>query len=89
MLTKSLLAIVLAACGVSSIPATAEQPDKLPPDMPPQEDGGQHFCCQTLDGDGSGDGCSLMSKDHILLCENILYCDGSWEKSGSKVKCIK
>jgi hypothetical protein len=90
MLAKPLLLALLAACGVPSSADVSEsptaQPDGLPP-APPEEDG-QHFCCESLGGNGSGNGCVMIGKEHVALCDKILYCGGTYEKDGGKVKCI-
>ena len=91
MLTKSILLALFAMCGVHSDveapePPT-EQPDGLPP-APPEEDG-QHFCCESLGGNGSGDGCVMIGKEHVVLCDKILYCGSTYEKDGGRVKCIE
>lgn len=90
MLTKPLLALILAACGVSSTPTTAEppaeQPDKLPPSEVKPTD--QHFCCQKVDHKTmSGEGCQTMGAGQIDLCANVLYCEGNWAKEEGKVWC--
>jgi hypothetical protein len=86
MLTKPLLAIILAACGINSSPATADPPGEIQP--PPIEDG-QHFCCEKFTSDG-GNGCVTIGPSHIALCDKVLYCGGSYqyEKDGGKVRCI-
>lgn len=91
MLTKPLLALILAACGVSTTPAAAdppaEQPDKKPPDgeAEPIE---QHFCCQSVDPKTmSGDGCNLIDKAFAPACDKLLYCAGNYAKDGGKVWC--
>lgn len=93
MFTKPLLIALLAACGVNSSGATAEPPGGeqpvAPPDQPPQEEG-QHFCCESVDAEaGKGNGCVTIGKEHIALCNNILYCGVSWAKEDGKVTCIQ
>lgn len=90
MLTKIILFAVVAACGVPSIPATAdppaEQPDKLPPEEPEVKD--QHFCCQTVDQKNlTGDGCNTIAPTQIDACANVLYCEGNWSKKEGHVVC--
>jgi hypothetical protein len=90
MLTKPLLLAILAACSVhpeiEPNGSPPNQPDKFPPDTP--EEDGQHFCCEKLGGDGSGEGCVTIDKSHIAVCDKLLYCGGTYEKDGGKVKCI-
>jgi hypothetical protein len=91
MFTKPILAILLAACGVSAIGATAEppteQPDKLPP-TPPVEPEGQFFCCIDVDPKNyTGDDCTLIAEGQVNLCSNVLYCDKKWTKKDGKVIC--
>jgi hypothetical protein len=92
MLTKPVLTILLAACGVGSSGSTTEppteQPDKRPPDQPPEEEG-QHFCCVSVNKKTvSGDGCGAISKENINSCTNVLYCSGDWVKEGDQVSCV-
>jgi hypothetical protein len=90
MLSKPLLVAVLAACGLSSYTETTEPPSEPPIEVPtPPEEAGQHFCCESLNGNGSGNGCVMIGKEHAALCDKILYCGSSYEKDGGKVKCIE
>jgi predicted small lipoprotein YifL len=78
--TKIILFAVIAACGVE------QPPEFAPPDEPPQED--QHFCCGSVDPKTwTGDDCSLLSKEHLVLCNTILYCPGKWTKEHGHVTC--
>jgi hypothetical protein len=95
MITKSLLAFILAACGVSSTATSAtaeppaEQPDKLPPDEVKPVD--QHWCCQSVDyKTKTGDGCDPISGslETIAACNKVLYCSGDWTKDDGKVHCL-
>jgi hypothetical protein len=91
MLTKSRLALILAACGVS-IPATAdppaEQPDKIVPTEPTVKPIDQHFCCQSVDPKTmSGEGCLTIGKGQVDQCPELLYCAGSYAKHDGKVYC--
>lgn len=91
-ITKTILAMILAACGADSTAETSEpptdQPDKLPPDPPIQED--QHFCCASVDVDKlSGEDCIPISAAQILACSEVLYCEGSWATSKGTTKCAK
>jgi hypothetical protein len=91
MLTKPLLAIVLAACGVPSNTASAPPDPPADQDKPPevrQEE--QHWCCQSVDHKGkTGDGCSAISGtlEVINSCANVLYCPGFWTKENGNVVC--
>ena len=90
MLTKSLLIGVLAACGVPSTTVTTEplgQPDGQPPEPP--EEGGQHFCCSSIDlKTKSGDGCVTIDKSHIPACNKVLHCGDDWAMIDGKVTCL-
>jgi hypothetical protein len=94
MLTKPLLALILAACGVSSTPSSAtaeppaEQPDEFDPTDPgPQED--QHFCCQSVDPKTkSGEGCLTIGKGQVDQCPELLYCAGTYAKHDGKTYCL-
>jgi hypothetical protein len=84
---KAIILAILAACGAPSVTSTEPPSDLAPPDEPPAEDG-QHFCCENLGGNGSGDGCVTIDKSHIAACAKILHCGGTYEKDGGNVKCI-
>jgi hypothetical protein len=93
MITKALLALILAACGVPSTPTTseppAEEPDKKPPngEVKPID---QHWCCDSVDHKNkSGDGCDPISGslETIAACSEVLYCPGFWTKSKGTVRC--
>ncbi|PRQ09068.1 hypothetical protein [Enhygromyxa salina] len=85
MLTKTMLMAFLAACGVSSNPATSPN-EKQPPEEDVQED--QHFCCASVDLENfTGEGCTAISKETINACSNVLYCPEMWAKSEGKVAC--
>jgi hypothetical protein len=95
VLTKPLLAIVLAACGVTSTPATAEPPpseqpdDFVPPPAPPPKD--SHWCCQSVDPKTkSGDGCNMISGtiEVVNACAQYLNCSGGATKQDGKVTCL-
>jgi hypothetical protein len=96
MLTKPLLAIILAACGVNSNqaataePLPSEQPDEIaPPPEPPPED--SHWCCQSVDPKTkSGEGCNHISgtSEVINACANYLNCSGGATKVDGKVTCL-
>lgn len=95
MLTKPLLALILATCGgVSSTPATAEPPAEQPDDKPPGEVSKpieQHFCCQSVDPKTkSGEGCAAISDSLELVntCSKVLHCQGDWTKDDGKVTCL-
>jgi hypothetical protein len=67
-------------------PTDEQPPEFAPPDEPPQED--QHFCCGSVDPKTwTGDDCSLLSKEHLVLCNTILYCPGKWTKEDGHVTC--
>jgi hypothetical protein len=90
VLSKPLFVAVLAACGISSNTETTEPPNEPPIEVPtPPEEAGQHFCCESLNGNGSGNDCVMIGKEHAALCDKILYCGSSYEKDGGKVKCIE
>ncbi|KIG18904.1 hypothetical protein DB30_07240 [Enhygromyxa salina] len=94
MLTKTILFAILAAtCGVT--PAHAEniqsaapdEPDIRPPGDDPKE---QLFCCETVDPKtASGEGCKILPKEHILLCQTILACGDVWTLHDGKAACGK
>lgn len=90
MLTKPLLAVILAACGVNSTEATeppTEQPDGQPPAPPVEE--GQYFCCDSVDlKTKSGEGCVTLAAGQIDLCPDVLYCSGDWGKTNNKTQCL-
>jgi hypothetical protein len=90
MLTKPILAILLAACGVNSSGATTEPPPEQPDKKPPDETGHeQHFCCAQVNLEKkSGDDCVPISEAQILACGEILYCSGDWGKSNGVTKCL-
>lgn len=92
MISKSLLALIIAACGVTSTPATAEPPAEEPDKLPPGEvePADQHFCCQSVDLKTlTGEGCTAISSSLELIntCTNVLYCEGNWGKQDGKVVC--
>jgi hypothetical protein len=87
MLTKPLLAIILAACGVSSRGATTEPPDGLPPAKPHKEN--VYFCCQDADlKTASGDGCVTIGEKEIDPCNTVLACADGFVKKDGKVTCL-
>jgi hypothetical protein len=94
MISKPLLALILAACGLSSTPtsATAEPPAEQPDDLDPTEPGhqeDQHFCCQSVDPKTkTGEGCETIGSGKIDLCAEVLYCSGDWAKHDGKVYCL-
>jgi hypothetical protein len=86
MLTKPLLAIVLAACGVSSTPAVP--PDEVQPNGPTVKDEGYLFCCQDADHKTqSGEGCVTIGEKEIDRCNTVLSCK-NFVKKDNKVICI-
>jgi hypothetical protein len=85
MTAKPLILAVITACGVLSGAAPPAEPDRKPPDEIQE---GQHFCCETLRGNGSGNGCVTIDKSHAGQCDKLLYCGGTYEKDGGKVTCI-
>ena len=89
MLTKSLLALILAACGVSSTPATAEQPDEYEPTEPSvKPNDGTYFCCHDVDAKTkSGDGCLTIGEKEVDRCDTVLACQEFVKKDG-KVTCL-
>lgn len=86
MPTKPLLAIILAACGVNSSPAT-EQPDKKPPDETVRDN--VYFCCQGVDlKTASGNGCLTIGEKEIDRCDTVLACADGFVKVDGKVTCL-
>jgi hypothetical protein len=81
MVTKSLLAIMLAACGA--------EPDEFEPTEPAVKPIDQHFCCQSVDPKTkTGEGCETIGSGKIDLCAEVLYCSGDWAKHDGKVYCL-
>lgn len=94
MLTKPLLALILAACGVSSTSATADPPAEEPGEFEPTEPAikptDSHWCCQSVDFKTmSGEGCNAFSGSIELInaCAKYLYCEGNAVKDDGKVQC--
>jgi hypothetical protein len=92
MLTKPLLTIILAACGVSSAPVTTEPDD---PDEPgefqptgPHEKDGTYFCCLDVDAKTkTGEGCVTIGEKEVDRCATVLACQEFVKKDG-KVTCL-
>jgi hypothetical protein len=95
MLTKPLLAIILATCGVNSSPMASatptETPDSPPPDDPDDPDFKEnvYFCCTDADlKTGSGDGCITIGEKEIDRCSTVLACADGFIKKDGKVTCL-
>jgi hypothetical protein len=88
MLTKPLLAIVLAACGVSSGPQSrTEQPDVQPPDDINKDN--VFFCCQDVNtAKASGDGCVTIGEKEVDRCSTVLACADGFTKKDGVVTCL-
>ena len=85
---RTIIIAALAACGVSSIPATAEPPDEYEPTEPDVKPLDQHFCCQSLDPKSpSGNDCVPVDESHLAACNKVLYCEGSYTNDDGKVTC--
>lgn len=86
-----LAALILFSCDASDHAS-------VPDDEPPKEQGKQeleapkntkqHFCCESLSGNGSGDGCAAISKEFLNTCKKVLYCAESWEDNDGHVTCL-
>jgi hypothetical protein len=86
MLSRPLLALVLAACGANPSSATTE-----PPDVNPDEVQKDHvfFCCQNVDQkNASGDGCVTIGEKEIDRCSTVLACADNFTKKDGKVVCL-
>ncbi len=89
MLTKIIMFAAIAACGVSSTPATAEPPpDYRPPSKPPQEEDA-YFCCDSVNpqGKGSGEGCEQILHTQVAGCSKVLHCTKGYTNDEGKVHC--
>jgi hypothetical protein len=48
-----------------------------------------HRCCQSTDPKTvSGEGCHPIGPEHIVACNEVLYCEGTWVKHDGKVHCV-
>jgi hypothetical protein len=88
MLTKPLLAVIIATCGAApSVSASTQPPEYQPPLEQPQEKD-HYFCCSELDDKGfSGNGCTEIPESSVVACNKVLYCDGKYKKNDDKVTC--
>jgi hypothetical protein len=90
VLAKTLILSLIAAFGVPSSAQNPDDPDAPDEVQPPEgTEDGQHFCCTSIDTKtSSGDGCTMLASEHIVLCNNVLYCNGSYAKVEGKVTCL-
>lgn len=65
--------------------ATVQSPDVTP--EPPEDDEGQHFCCEKVNKNPGGEGCIMIGKEHTGSCSNLLHCSGNWTKEDGTVNC--
>jgi hypothetical protein len=89
MLTKPLLAVLLAACAAASDAASNpnEPPEFQPPPGQPQEKD-HYFCCQDVnEKEFSGGNCTEIPESQVGLCSTVLYCDGKYTKKNGNVTC--
>ncbi|WP_106088398.1 hypothetical protein [Enhygromyxa salina] len=87
MFTKTILFALLAACGVNS-DITPDAPEDI--EAPEDDLVEQLFCCESVDPKtASGEGCKILPKEHILLCQTILACGDVWTLDNGKATCGK
>ena len=83
MMKTLILTLVTACSGVT----TNMSPGDVDRDIDPGPPADQHFCCNKVNDDWTGEGCTAVSKEHINACQNVLYCPGAWRKVDNKVTC--
>jgi hypothetical protein len=98
MYAKPFIIAIIAACGIttnpdspeksSAVDATAASDGPDDPAPPPNIQKDQHFCCDRLGGNGSGDGCITIDKTHVAGCKMVLYCADSYENNNGHVTCL-
>jgi hypothetical protein len=81
----TIIAFVLS-CGAPPDPHEPPDDVKPPPDL--VEENGQYFCCSSLGGNGSGNGCITIDASHQSACTMVLYCGGTFENNNGHVTCI-
>jgi hypothetical protein len=84
---STLIAAIVAICAAFLSPEP-DPPDKVKPPPDLIEEPGQYFCCSSLGGNGSGNGCITIDASHQNSCLKVLYCGGTFENDGGHVTCL-